>query len=74
MKYHPGHHVELYDLRNDPGETRDLSAAEAPRAAQLRERLHSWMKSVPVPIPTANSHFDPAKAFLETKEKQPWNR
>jgi choline-sulfatase len=31
--------AELYETARDPDETRDLSAADAPRAAQLRDRL-----------------------------------
>jgi arylsulfatase A-like enzyme len=32
-------HPELYDVAADPGETRDLSAREAPRAAELNARV-----------------------------------
>ena len=73
-KLHVGNHLELFNLHTDLGETRNLATSERARAAQLRDRLNAWMKSVPVPIPTANPHFDPVKAFVETKEKQPWNR
>ena len=34
---------ELYDLRQDPDELRDLSRAEPGRAAELRRRLAAWM-------------------------------
>jgi arylsulfatase A-like enzyme len=34
--------VELYDLRSDPGEQLDLSAAEPERAAAMREDLRAW--------------------------------
>ncbi|HUL76060.1 MAG TPA: sulfatase, partial [Vicinamibacteria bacterium] len=32
----------LYDLRDDPGETRDLAPAEPLRTAYYRQALHSW--------------------------------
>lgn len=35
---------ELYDLRQDPDELRDLSRAEPIRAAELRRRLAAWME------------------------------
>lgn len=73
-KLHVGNHLELFNLRTDLGETRNLAPNEPERTAQLRARLHAWMKSVPVPIPAANPHFDPVNAFVETKEKQTWNR
>lgn len=47
--------MELYCLRDDPGETRDLAAAEPARAAALRRKLDDWRRSVgsqsPVPNP-----------------------
>lgn len=69
-----GPRLELFNLRNDLGEAHDLSEAEPARAAQLREKLHRWMQSVPVVIPAENPHFDPRRAFVETRTKQPWNR
>jgi arylsulfatase A-like enzyme len=38
---------ELYDLASDPGETRDLSAADGPLAEKLRAELSGWVKSMP---------------------------
>jgi len=72
-RYRSGANLELYDLKNDPGERLDRSAAEPARAAKLRERLRTWMASVPAPVPTRNPHYDPKRSFEETKEKQPWN-
>ncbi len=39
---------ELYDLSADPGEVRNLVAAEPDKAAELRELLRAWNASVPV--------------------------
>jgi arylsulfatase A-like enzyme/Flp pilus assembly protein TadD len=39
FKYIEAPRAELYETARDPDETRDLSAADAPRAAQLRDRL-----------------------------------
>ncbi|MDP6761938.1 MAG: sulfatase-like hydrolase/transferase, partial [Planctomycetota bacterium] len=36
---------ELYDLRRDPGETRNLFDAHDPRAQQLEEKLDAWVAS-----------------------------
>ncbi|MEO8597382.1 MAG: sulfatase [Candidatus Solibacter sp.] len=38
---------ELFDLGNDPAETRNLYIREAERAAQLGDRLSLWMRSMP---------------------------
>lgn len=72
--YRAGHHLELYNLRSDLGETRDLAGSEPQRAAQLGGQLHAWMQSVSATIPGTNPHFDAQKSFVETKDKQLWNR
>lgn len=43
---------ELYDLKNDPGETRNLYTAEAQRPVrdQLQARLTAWMRSLHDPL------------------------
>lgn len=36
--------LELYDLANDPGETRNLATAEPQRLAELQQTLDAWWK------------------------------
>jgi len=74
LHYQLGRKLELFNLRTDPGENDNRAAAEPERAARLSARLHAWIKSIPAEIPGRNPHTVPAKRFLETKEKQPWNR
>jgi uncharacterized sulfatase len=38
----PARQAELYDLRQDPWERRDLASAEAGRLAELRRKLDAW--------------------------------
>jgi len=45
--------VELYNLKQDVGEKHNLSAAMPAKAAELREKLAAWRKSVNAPMPTA---------------------
>jgi arylsulfatase A-like enzyme len=52
--------VELFDLENDAGETRDLSAAEPARTAALRGRMRNWRAEVGAQENTPNPAFDPA--------------
>ncbi|KAF0176737.1 MAG: sulfatase [Limisphaerales bacterium] len=54
-------HVELYNLREDLGEARDLAAAQPLRVAELRARLHAWRKEVGAQMPTPNPNYNPAK-------------
>jgi arylsulfatase A-like enzyme len=47
--------VELYNLRDDPGETRDLAAAQPDRAAALHTKLVAWRKHVKARMPTPHT-------------------
>lgn len=66
-RYVPGHRLELYNLREDPGESTNLAVREPKRAAALRQTLHAWMKSVPAEIPGPNPKFDEPRQLLEVK-------
>lgn len=68
-RYVPGHRIELFNLRDDLGETRNLAAAEPRRAAEMRERLRAWMKSIPVPVPGPNSRYDPKRELTVSRTK-----
>jgi arylsulfatase A-like enzyme len=52
--------VELYNLAQDIGETKDLATAEPERAAELRGKLAAWRASVGARMPTPNPAFDAA--------------
>ena len=45
--------VELYDLRDDPGESKDLASAQPVKAEALRRRLHDWRTAVGAQMPVA---------------------
>jgi arylsulfatase A-like enzyme len=53
--------VELYDVRRDVGEQRDLAADEPERVEQLRGELKRWQQSVGAKLPSPNPTFDPEK-------------
>jgi len=53
--------VELYNLREDLSESRDLAAAQTEKVAELRDRLHAWRKEVGAQMPTPNPNYNPAK-------------
>jgi arylsulfatase A-like enzyme len=55
-------HVELYDIKADIGESRDLAKAKPELANRLRARLHAWRDDVGAQMPTANPRYDPTKA------------
>jgi arylsulfatase A-like enzyme len=54
--------LELYNLREDPGERRNLVLKEPKRAAELHEKLKRWRSSVNAAMPVPNPKYDPAAA------------
>jgi len=46
LEFHEDEHVELFNLRDDPSEERDLAGQMPERAEQLRRRLHAWREAV----------------------------
>lgn len=52
--------LELYDLENDPGESKNLAESEPEKTRELHGLLKSWRKSLNAPVPTTkNPKFDP---------------
>ncbi len=60
IEHYEDGHVELFNLARDPGETTDLAAQEAGRAAALKAKLAAWRKAVGAQENTPNPNFDPA--------------
>ncbi|MGQ9913559.1 MAG: sulfatase, partial [Thermogutta sp.] len=51
--------VELYNLRDDPEERRDLAAEMPDRIRDLKAKLEAWRAAVGAQLPTANPDYDP---------------
>ncbi len=58
MQFFEGH-LELYNLRDDPGERQDLAASQPERVRQLRTRLESWRREVGAQLPTQRDSGEP---------------
>ncbi|MFN7624752.1 MAG: sulfatase [Acidobacteriota bacterium] len=54
LEYFEDQHVELYHLREDPGEQTDLAARQPAQAERLRRRLAEWRQAVGAGLPTIN--------------------
>jgi arylsulfatase A-like enzyme len=54
--------LELYNLREDPVEAKDLAASEPERVRALHAQLKAWRESVGARMPSANPNFDPESA------------
>ena len=55
LEFHEDMHVELYNLRDDPSEEKDLAAEMPERAEQLRRQLHAWREGVDAQMPEAQT-------------------
>ncbi|MFM9195610.1 MAG: sulfatase/phosphatase domain-containing protein, partial [Planctomycetia bacterium] len=58
--FEDGGHVELYNLRDDPHEERNLATSQPARAQALAQTLHTWQRDTQAAIPReANPAYDP---------------
>jgi arylsulfatase A len=53
--------VELYNLREDIGEQRNLADQMRAKVDELRARLHAWRKEVGAQMPSRNPAYDASK-------------
>jgi arylsulfatase A len=51
--------LELFNLREDPSEKNDRSAAEPARVAAMRGRLETWRREIHAEMPRPNPVFQP---------------
>lgn len=54
-------HVEMYNLKKDIGETKDLVASDPGRAADMRRALEAWLRETDAQLPTKNAKYDKAR-------------
>jgi len=53
--------IELYNLREDIGEQRNLASQMPAKTDELRARLHAWRKEVGAQMPSRNPNYDPSR-------------
>ncbi|MFG0268152.1 MAG: sulfatase [Rhodopirellula sp. JB055] len=54
--------LELYNLTNDLGETKNLASEKKGRAGDLKRKLTQWRSSVLARTPIPNPNYDPERA------------
>ncbi|TKG89079.1 DUF4976 domain-containing protein [Puteibacter caeruleilacunae] len=60
IEYFEDNHVELYNLKDDVGETKDLAADMPEKTNELKQMLHQWQKEVGAKFPDPNPDYDPS--------------
>lgn len=70
IEWYEDMHVELYNLRDDPGEHHDLAATMPQKAEELRTLLHQWRQEVGAVMPTRNPHYVPGDPWVRPAKKR----
>jgi len=68
IEFFDGAPLELYNLKDDIGETTNRAAEKPELAKKMQAMLASWRKSVGARMPKPNPNYDPARAH------EWWNR
>jgi arylsulfatase A-like enzyme len=61
--------LELFDLKADPSESKNLAAVNPEKASELLAKLKAWRVSVDAQMMTPNPNYDPSKKAGAGKEK-----
>jgi hypothetical protein len=54
MQFYEDNHLELYNLKDDIGESKNLAAELPDKARQLQAKLTAWRHEINAPMPTPN--------------------
>jgi arylsulfatase A-like enzyme len=71
VEFFEDNHLELYNLKDDISETKDLAKEQPEKAAALLKKLQDWRMEVGAQLPTENPNFDPTKEKKEGKGRAP---
>ncbi len=71
MEFFEDGRLELYNLRDDIGETKNLAAAMPDKTKELHAKMLAWREAVNAPMPTPNQ---PKKEPSDNKQKKSQRR
>jgi arylsulfatase A-like enzyme len=57
LEYYENGHVQLFNIKKDPGEQNDLVNAEPAKVKELKDMLHAWRKDVNAKMMPANPMY-----------------
>lgn len=60
LEYFENGTVQLFDLKNDIGEQKDLSDIEVAKTRELKEKLHNWRRQTGAQMMKPNPDYDPS--------------
>lgn len=59
--FYENHHTELFNLKDDLGESYDLTETHPEKSQELLQSLKNWLKETNALLPVQNPNFDPQK-------------
>lgn len=59
IEFYEDGRVELYNLKEDIGETNDMSKEQPELAGRLQKKLHAWREAVGAQMPEVNPEYEP---------------
>ena len=68
MEFFEDGRLELYNLRDDVGETKNLATAMPDKTRELHSRMVAWRQEIKAPMPT--THKPDPTAVPATKAKK----
>jgi len=71
IEYYENNTVQLFNIKNDPGEQNDLSKTEPGKVKELRDLLHNWRKQVNAQMPVLNPRYNPLVKWPGNGERDP---
>lgn len=66
IEYYENNKVQLFNLKEDPGEQHDLAASNPAKVNELRTMLHEWRKKVDAEMPVPNPDYNPKLTWSPT--------
>jgi hypothetical protein len=70
VEFYDDMRVELYNLADDLGESKNLADSHPEQTARLRTMLHDWRRSVGAQMPVSNPNHDPVQDAQDKAAQQ----
>ncbi len=71
IEFFEGGNLELFDLKSDPAESKNLAGEKPEKAADLLAKLKEWRVSVNAQMMTPNPNYDPSGQPEPRKKNRP---
>ena len=68
MEFYEDHHLELYNLREDTGEVKNLAETNKDKAAELLDRLTAWRSAVGAKMPAPHKAGEKPANFGKNRD------